>query len=121
MYFLQLIETDAASILVQIFSAFYVIGNILVGSKETRLLHVYQPVAFLFVYTFFFNMIYSLANERAIYPNMDWFKAPGFGVLWLFGLIFVIVPLVHLLVFGLYWLREIIDEKCCKKGPTDLV
>eukprot|EP00105_Crassostrea_gigas_P022492 XP_011442033.1 PREDICTED: uncharacterized protein LOC105338552 [Crassostrea gigas] len=115
------VETDAASILVQIFSAFYVIGNILVGSKETRLLHVYQPVAFLFVYTFFFNMIYSLANERPVYPNMDWFKAPGFGVLWLFGLVFVIVPLVHLLVFGLYWLREIIDEKCCKKGPADLV
>lgn len=78
-------------------------------------------MAFLFVFTFFFNMIYSLANERAIYPNMNWFKSPEFGVLWLFGLIIVIVPLVHLLVFGLNWLREIIDMKCFKKGPTNLV
>nr|XP_022298838.1 uncharacterized protein LOC111107782 [Crassostrea virginica] len=114
------VHTDSASILVQIFSGIYVIGNIFVGSKETRILHVYQPLIFLFVYTLFFNMIPSLAIGRAIYPNMDWNNEPGFGVLWLFGIMLLIAPLVHLLVYGLYLLREFIEDKCCKKGATDL-
>lgn len=78
-------------------------------------------MVFLFVYIFFFNMIYSFVNECLVYLNMDWFKVFGFGVLWLFGFVFVIVFLVYLLVFGFYWFREIIDEKCCKKGLVDFV
>ncbi|XP_056000934.1 uncharacterized protein LOC130048350 [Ostrea edulis] len=113
-------RSDAASILIQIFSSIYVIANIFIGAKETRILHVYQPIAFMFVYIVF-NMIYSMASGKAVYSTMNWRGQPGFSILWLFGLLLLIAPLVHLFVYGLYRLREFINDKCCKKDVTDVV
>ncbi|XP_062589391.1 uncharacterized protein LOC134251042 [Saccostrea cucullata] len=104
---------DAPSIIIQIFSSFYIIFNILMGGKETRILHVYQPMIYMFLYLLF-NSIYSVASGKAIYPYMDWVKTPAHGLLWIFGIILLIVPLVHLFVYGLYRLRECIADKCKK-------
>ncbi|XP_061187087.1 uncharacterized protein LOC133195246 [Saccostrea echinata] len=106
-------RADAPSILIQIFSSFYVIANIIIGGKETRILHAYQPMAYLFLYILF-NLIYSAASGNAIYPTMDWAKTPGYGILWLLCILLLIAPLIHLLVYGIYRLREFIVEKCKK-------
>lgn len=81
----------------------YSILIIIASRKPIKLQHVYMPVLFSLCYMIF-TVIYFAATEIRVYPILDWSK-PGKAIKWVVLYTFVCVPIVHLLLFGLYRLK----------------
>lgn len=89
----------------------YSILIIIASRKPIKLQHVYMPVLFSLCYMIF-TVIYFAATKIKVYPILDWDK-PGKAIKWVVLYTFVCVPIVHLLLFGLYRL------KLCLKDTND--
>ncbi|XP_078665655.1 protein rolling stone-like isoform X1 [Branchiostoma floridae x Branchiostoma belcheri] len=88
-----------------------VLVDIFVSATPTRLLHFAHPLAYSFIYNVFLIVYWvsggwGITGERWVYPVVDysdehWRPSVIFVLIGLF----VVVPVFHLLVFGLYKLR----------------
>lgn len=81
----------------------YSILIIIASRKPIKLQHVYMPVLFSLCYMIF-TVIYFAATKIKVYPILDW-DQPGKAIKWVVLYTFVCVPIVHLLLFGLYRLK----------------
>ena len=104
--------TDARSIEKHTMNTVFTVLNLLVSAKPVRLLHVYHPIIFIFIYGLF-SLIYQSVTGDAVYSILDWLGNPGPTIGYILVLFLVALPLGHAILFGLYQLRLIIAKKCC--------
>ena len=84
--------------------------DIFFSGVPVRILHFIYGVAFGATYVVFTG-IYHAANgtnvqgDPYIYDVIDYGNNPGSATGWVLGVVFVLLPLVHLMVFGLYTIR----------------
>lgn len=114
----------AVNIETHIINALYVILNIGVTGMPKRLLHFWFSVIFGVLYALF-TLFYHLAggtnhNENPyVYPAIDWRK-PGTAILYCAIVCFVLVPVIHSVLFGIHCLKVLLYEKCeCCRTDTD--
>lgn len=121
----------AVNIETHVINSVYVILNVSVTGVPTRVLHLWFSVLFGVTYSLF-TVFYHLAggtnhNENPyVYPAIDWRK-PGTAILYCAIVCFVLVPVVHLVLFVIHTLKVLICEKldCCRSDkerqsdPTD--
>lgn len=87
----------------------YTLLDIAVSATPRRLLHAYQPSAFLTLYTLF-NLIYFLCGgvdyqgRPALYPVLDW-THPGTTVSIMATVLLGLIPFLHAIICGLYAAR----------------
>ncbi|XP_056000986.1 uncharacterized protein LOC130048365 isoform X4 [Ostrea edulis] len=111
-------RTDLSSILVQVVSPVYVTMNIFVCGKETRLLHVYQPFCFIFLYMLT-NAVYTLTSGSRIYPLLNWSGSPIITIAISMGILMTFVPLLHVFVYGVFRLRTYVIDRCKRETVED--
>lgn len=77
-----------------------------------RILHVYQPVLYGFVYSIF-TAIYFAADSTItpIYAFLDFRKKPGLAIGLEVFVVLLLIPAVHFLFWTLYKLRVCIWQK----------
>lgn len=87
----------------------YTLIIILASRKPIKLQHVYMPMLFSFCYMVF-TAIYFAATQIKVYPILDWSK-PEKAVLWVVLYTVLCVPIMHLLLFGVYRLKIYLKER----------
>ena len=100
------------------FNSIYVILDLFLGATPIRLLHFYQGVIVGLIYVCF-SAIYTTQTGEAIYPILDWNGDPGSAALYALLLGLVGLPVLWLIVFGLYRLRIVIYTKCYGSQHAD--
>lgn len=98
------LRSDPVIFLIQIVSPVYVIANVIVSAKETRILHLYQPASFLLLYILT-NMAHCLATGSRVYALLNWAGSPVITIAISLGILLVFTPLLHMFVYGLFRLR----------------
>ncbi|CAC5414780.1 unnamed protein product [Mytilus coruscus] len=112
------LSTNPASIEFHAINSVYVILNLLVCAKVINLFHVIYPMIFFIVYIIF-TIIYQLGfEENPIYSILDWNETFPTAVA-VAVLIFVGIPIAHLVLFGLYKLRIFIARNCCHSAQVE--
>ena len=113
----------SVNIATHVINSFYVILNISVTGMPKRILHVWFSVIFALIYALF-TVFYYLAGgtnhngNPYVYPVLDWRK-PGSAILYCLPVCFVLVPVVHLILYGIHRLKLFTYEKCdCCKRQT---
>ena len=81
------------------------------NSIPIRLLHFYHLSIFGVVYTFFSLILHWTGYNSAIYPVLDWANRTGFALALTLIIIFVVSPMVHSAIYGLYKLKDLIYLK----------
>lgn len=101
-------------------STAYVILDAFIIGIPVRILHVYQAAIFGALYIAFSAIYWAAGGTNRsggpyIYSLLDYGKTPalsaGIGV----GTILIVVPLLHLIVFGIYKLRVFLYGKCARE------
>ncbi|XP_066269180.1 protein rolling stone-like isoform X2 [Branchiostoma lanceolatum] len=99
-----------------------VVVDIFVSATPTRILHVIHPIAYSCIYNVFLVVYWvsggwGITGKRWVYPVVDYsddnWRA---SAIFVFAGLFVVLPVFHLLVFGLYKLRCAIVR--CVVGTT---
>lgn len=84
----------------------------MINSYPVRLLHVIYPMMFGIMYVLF-TVIYWLFDEtnNVLYPNiLDW-NHPGKTIAIFLSFIFVFIPLLQLIWYGIYQLKLLLFRK----------
>lgn len=84
--------------------------HVVLTAKPLRLLHFYIPMIYFTIY-FVFSVVYQRISGNYIYKILDWnqvFITIGLA----YGVVFILVPLVHLLLFGFVQLRIKVGTVC---------
>ena len=76
-----------------------------------RLLHFFLLSFLAVVYTVFSLILHWTGYNSAIYPVLDWTNRSGFALALTLIIIFVVSPIVHGAIYGLYKLKELIYIK----------
>ena len=76
-----------------------------------RLLHFYHLSIFGAVYTIFSLVLHWTGFNSAIYPVLDWANRTGFAIGLCLIIIFVVCPIVHFILYGIYKLKILIYNK----------
>ena len=84
--------------------------DIVFSGIPVRLLHFIYAIAFYALYTMFTGIYYAADGTNAqgdpyIYSVIDYGNSPGSASGWVLGIVIVFIPVVHLLVYGLYSAR----------------
>lgn len=108
------LDTHATSINKHGLNSVYAIINIFITAKPINITHMWHPVLFSLIYVVF-SVIYQLGfGVPPIYTVLDWSK-PTTALLTSVPLVFIGVPLCHVMFFILYRTRCVIFRKCCLK------
>ena len=103
-------------------NALYALLDRCFTASPVRLLHVWHVMLYGAVYAIF-TALHFAAGGDPIYPQVDYYDAPGFAVAFMLGLILIVAPLGHLLMYLLTVAREAIRERCggcCGANCVDL-
>ncbi|KAL4227113.1 hypothetical protein ACF0H5_015086 [Mactra antiquata] len=107
-----------SSINTHLLNSVYTLSTLLFCAKPLQILHFYQPIIFGFLYTVF-SIIYHIAGGDPIYSVLDWNKT-GNTALFTCFLLFIGIPVLHIVMFALYTLRKFVSEKCvCYKDKNE--
>lgn len=83
-----------------------------VTAVPIRLLHVVYPILYGVIYALFSVFYWVDDHSHVMYFILDWGKpGPTVGYVFLVGL--VIIPLIHLVIFGLYRLKLCLFQRWC--------
>ena len=110
-------DDSANSILKHAINSVYALSNFLICAKPYRILHVYQSMILGAVYIIF-SAIYQEISGDVIYDALDWTSLPGTPLMAM-GVLFIVIPLVHIALFSLYRLRILVSTKLCNKSETN--
>lgn len=110
------------NIVTHIVNSLYVFLNLSVTGIPKRILHFWTSILVGITYALF-TVIYHAAGgtnhfERPyVYSALDWRK-PGSAILYSAIVCFVVVPVVHAVMFGIHCLKMFIYNKCecCEKS-----
>lgn len=106
------VDTHATSINKHGLNSVYAIINIFLTAKPINITHMWHPVLFSLIYVVF-SVIHQLGfGVPPIYTVLDWSK-PTTALLTSVPLVFIGVPLCHVMFFILYRTRCVIFRKCC--------
>lgn len=105
--------------LVHGFNSIVTIVDILVSGRPCRLMHFYHPFVFWLAYLAFSAIYWAAGGLNPggysyIYPVLDWDNL-GLTVPFVVIGLFVALPIVHTLLWGLHLLRDFIVRKFVKK------
>ena len=111
--------TSALNISTHVINAVYVILNVSVTGMPIRILHFWHPVIYGLVYSFF-SLFYHLGNgtnhngNPYIYKPINWNNA-GQAVGYCLAITFVAIPVIHLVLFGVHFLKVYLSRlwRCC--------
>ncbi|XP_060557401.1 protein rolling stone-like [Ruditapes philippinarum] len=109
-------DMSSVNIATHIINSLYVFLNISVTGMPKRVLHFWFSVIFGMVYALF-TVFYHLAGgtnhngSPYVYSPLDWSK-PGTAFLYCAIVCFILVPVVHLILYGIHRLKLLIYEKC---------
>lgn len=95
-------------------NSIYVVVDIFIVAIPVRILHVLYTLPIAGVYITL-SVAYTLQTEKAIYPILDWINTPGEASLYAFAVGFALVPLFHLVLYGLYRARSVLHSKIFAK------
>ena len=99
-------------------NAIYALLDRLFTALPVRLLHFWHVMLYGVIYGIMTGIHYA-AGGAPIYPMLDYYNAPGMAVAFLVGLVFVVSPIIHFLMFLLTLAREYVRESCsCCKGKS---
>lgn len=89
-----------------------------VTGVPVRVLHAHHPLIYAILYSLFTVIYYSAGGttadgDKAIYSVLNYEQNPGVAVGLLVVACFIAIPLLHVLLFGLYQLRVFLHRKCC--------
>lgn len=76
-----------------------------------HLLHAVYPITYGLIYLLFSLFYWVDDHSHVMYEILDWNK-PGPTIGYVFAVGFVIIPLLHLLIYLIYRLKLIILKKC---------
>ena len=102
-------------------NAIYVLIDIFITATPLVLLHFLHSVFYAALYILV-SVIYTLAggtnyaNKPYIYSVLDWNSNPGVAAAYSVPLVIVGVPMIWLILYGLYRLRVLMAVKCCTKS-----
>ena len=108
------LSVNMMTVQVHLVNSVYVLLNLAITHRPTRLQHAYQPLAFLLLYATF-SVIYYLSGgltvtgADCIYPFLDWDK-PGYTLVVGF-IVIVCVFVIHFVFWAIYKLRTIISRR----------
>lgn len=110
---------SALNISTHVINAVYVIINLSVTGMPVRILHFWHPIIYGLIYSFF-SLFYHLADgtnhngNPYIYKPINW-HTPGTAVLYCILITFVAVPVIHMVCFGIHFLKVHISMRfrCC--------
>jgi hypothetical protein len=89
--------------------------DVAVSARPVRLLHFIYPTIYGGLYITFSAIYWASDHTNVLYGALlDW-NAPGIPIAMVFGLALVVVPLLQLLLFGLFRLRLLIYSHIYKK------
>ena len=70
-----------------------------------RLLHAIYPFVYGMIYVLFALIYWSVDHKNVVYPFLDFGKSPGITAASILVIGFVVIPLLQLLIYGLYRLK----------------
>ncbi|XP_002731894.1 protein rolling stone-like [Saccoglossus kowalevskii] len=105
-------------------NAFLILFDLFVIASPIRVLHVIYPMIFLALYGFFTYIYYACGGlnpegEVYLYKIVNWKTNPGMAVGAFGGMMFVLIPLAHFLLYGLYRLRLCISDSIHRRSGGD--
>lgn len=94
-------------------SALYTI-DLFVSRVPVRLLHFIYPSLFFICYAIF-TLILHAANVRSQFYEgiLDWEQIPGFSAGIFIGVVLLVTPILHSVVFVFYYIKTCIAQRCC--------
>lgn len=105
--------------LVHGFNSIMTIFDILVSGRPCRLMHFYHPFVFWLAYIAFSSIYWAAggvnpSGNSYIYPVLNWDNLDLTAPFVVIGL-FVALPIVHALLWGLHLLRDFAVGRCVKQ------
>lgn len=103
-------------------NAVYVLLNLFVARVPVRFYHLFHSVIYGAVYIAFSGIYYGAGGTNEIgnpyiYSVIDWRK-PGTAILYSIVVVLIALPVVHMLLYGVYLLRIFIHKKCCQHSSS---
>ena len=97
--------------------------DVFFSGVPVRILHFIYPVLFGAVYAVFTGIYFAADGTNAmgdpyIYSVIDYESSPGSAAGWVLAVVLVIIPIIHLLLFGLYSLRFWLTHCLWVSGPA---
>ena len=101
---------DGVNVNTHLVNGIIALFDILFSGVPMRLLHVVYPVLFAASYAVFSGIYFAtdgtnVNGDPFIYSVLDYESSPGSATGWVLVVVLVFVPIVHLLLFGLYTMR----------------
>lgn len=116
---------EAINFLIHGFNSITTIIDAVVSGRPCRLMHFYQPFVVILAYVAF-SVIYWVAGgvnsngDTYIYPVLDWDNL-GLTVPFVTIGLFVAIPVVHALFWGLHQLRDYLLRSRTGKVSTSVI
>ncbi|XP_052089911.1 protein rolling stone-like [Mytilus californianus] len=114
LYSIHIPTKDPPSIEFHAINTVYVVLNLFVSAKPVRVLHLIYPMIFAGIYILFTVVYQPVANNTAIYSELDW-NEESQTIAALFVTVVIVVPLMHVSLYAFYVTKTIIHAKLCRK------
>lgn len=99
-------------------NSFMILLDLAVSARPVRLLHVLYPAIYGCAYAVFSIVYWTFDKENnVLYAILDW-NNPALATGVIAGAVLIVVPLIQLMLFGLYQLRLKIYKMCYKHTYT---
>ena len=108
-------NTSPISINVHAINLVIMVVDLFLCDIPFRILHFFHVSLVGVAYTVFSLILHGAQYTSAIYPILNWVERVGFAVGLSLITIFIALPIVHLIGFGLYHLRSFIARQCVSK------
>ena len=101
-----------------------VLTDIFITGMPLRLMHVYHGILYAMLYIIF-TVIYDVSggtnsfDAPFIYDVLNWTENPGVSLAYGLGVAVVGIPIIWLLLYGLYRLRVYLFNKYCMNTGSD--
>lgn len=104
------------SINTHLLNSVYTVLTFVFCAKPVQLLHFYQPLVYAFCYILF-SLVWHLTGNDPVYSILDW-SDPASTIKVVLPVLFIAVPVLHLVIFALFTFRTWLSEKCGCTGNT---
>ena len=101
---------DGVNVHTHLLNAIIALVDVIFSGVPVRILHFIYPIMFAAVYGVFTGIYFAADGTNAmgdpyIYPVLDYGDSPGSAAGWVLAVVLVMMPIINLLMFGLYSVR----------------
>ena len=83
-------------------------------------MHLWLPILYGTVYITFTGIYFAATNDT-VYTILDYEDGVATAMVYIFGILVIALPVVHLILFGLYWFRVSMYKANCGTYKVDQV